>query len=144
MKKLLITFFLLLSGTFAYAGDGWETDFDAALIEANAKNKHVLVNFTGSDWCGWCIRLHKEVFSQDTFKEFAANKLVLVEIDFPNKIEQSEVLKAQNEALAKKYKIRGFPTILLLSSEGELIGTTGYQAGGPAAYIEHLKERMSE
>ena len=139
-KTVLITLSLFLNLAFAYAGNDWKADFEAALAEAESQNKHVLVNFTGSDWCGWCIKLDKEVFSQDAFKQFAANELVLVEVDFPRKSKQSEVIKAQNEALAEKYGIRGFPTILLLSSEGKLIGKTGYQAGGPEAYIAHLKE----
>ena len=139
-KTVFITFSLFLNLAFAYAGSDWKTDFDAALETAKADGKEVLVNFTGSDWCGWCIKLDKEVFSQDAFKQFAASKLVLVKIDFPRKKEQSEALMAKNEALAEKYGIRGFPTILLLSPDGKLIGKTGYQAGGPEAYVKHLEE----
>jgi protein disulfide-isomerase len=84
--------------------------------------------------------LDKEVFSQKAFKEFAADNLVLVELDFPRSKEQSEDLKAQNKALSEKYGIRGFPTILVLSPEGELIEKTGYQRGGPEAYVAHIKE----
>ncbi|MBL6829208.1 MAG: thioredoxin family protein, partial [Puniceicoccaceae bacterium] len=109
------------------AGDDWMTDFAAAKIKAAAEQKPLLLDFTGSDWCGWCIKLDKEVFSQKVFKEFAADNLVLVELDFPRGKEQSEDLKAQNKALSEKYGIRGFPTILVLSPEGELIEKTGYQ-----------------
>ena len=122
------------------AGDEWMTDFAAAKIKAAAEQKPLLLDFTGSDWCGWCIKLDKEVFSQKAFKEFAADNLVLVELDFPRGKEQSEDLKAQNKALAEKYEIRGFPTILVLSPEGELIEKTGYQRGGPEAYVAHIKE----
>ena len=122
------------------AGDEWMTDFAAAKIKAAAEQKPLLLDFTGSDWCGWCIKLDEEVFSQKAFKEFAADNLVLVELDFPRGKEQSEDLKAQNKALAEKYEIRGFPTILVLSPEGELIEKTGYQRGGPEAYVAHIKE----
>lgn len=143
-KTVLIALSFFLNLAFAYAGNDWKTDFEAALDEAKAQDKAVLVNFTGSDWCGWCIKLDKEVFSQDAFKQFAADGLVLVKIDFPRKNTQSEVLKAQNEALSEKYGIRGFPTILVLSSDGQLLGKTGYQGGGPEAYVAHLKEFIGE
>lgn len=152
MQKLLSIYFIgiLFAAVFFttgceksptdYAGDDWMTDFAAAKIIAAAEQKPLLLDFTGSDWCGWCIKLEKEVFSQKAFKEFAADNLVLVELDFPRGEEQSEDLKAQNKALAEKYGIRGFPTILVLSPEGELIEKTGYQRGGPEAYVEHIKE----
>lgn len=142
-KNTIITLFFL-GFTFAYAESAWKTDFKAALAEAKAQKKVILVDFTGSDWCGWCIKLEKEVFSQDAFQQFAENELILVEIDFPRKKSQSEALKAQNEALADKYGIRGFPTILLLSNEGELIGKTGYKSGGPDTYVTHLEELMGK
>ena len=142
MQKLLSISLLSLIGLHASlsAGDDWMTDFAAAKIKAAAEQKPLLLDFTGSDWCGWCIKLDKEVFSQKSFKEFAADNLVLVELDFPRGEEQSEDLKAQNKALAEKYGIRGFPTILVLSPEGELIEKTGYQRGGAEAYVAHIKE----
>lgn len=117
----------------------WMTDFEAAKAKAKAENKPILVDFTGSDWCGWCIKLDNEVFSKKAFKSYAAESLVLLEIDFPRKGDQSAALKAQNEALAEKYEIRGFPTILLIDHEGKVIERTGYQRGGAANYVEHLK-----
>ena len=87
--------------------------------------------------------MDREVFSQKVFKEFAADNLVLVELDFPRGKEQSEDLKAQNKALSEKYGIRGFPTILVLSPEGELIEKTGYQRGGAEAYVAHIKEILA-
>ncbi|PXA03741.1 thioredoxin family protein [Coraliomargarita sinensis] len=116
----------------------WITDFDAAKAKAKADGKPMLLNFTGSDWCGWCIKLDKEVFSKAAFQTYASENLVLVELDFPRNKEQSEETKAQNEALAKKYGIRGFPTILVLDSEGKLIEKTGYRRGGAEKYVEHL------
>ena len=144
MKSLktfsLITALFLGLFSSVFAGDGWLTDFEAAKTKAAAENKAMLLDFTGSDWCGWCIKLDKEVFSKQAFQDYAASNLVLVELDFPRSKEQSAEVKAQNEALAKRYNIRGFPTILILSSDGELVEKTGYQRGGAAAYVEHLKE----
>ncbi len=129
------------------AGEGgdaaWMTDFEAAKARATEENKPMLLDFTGSDWCGWCIKLEDEVFSQDAFKSFAAESLVLVELDFPKRKEIPEELKAQNEALMKEYGIRGFPTVVILDPAGELVEKTGYRRGGAEAYVEHLREIIS-
>ena len=148
MQKLIIVTLIGLHGLLGFqaslsAGDVWMTDFEAAQAKAAAEQKPLLLDFTGSDWCGWCIKLDKEVFSQNAFKQFAAESLILVELDFPRSQEQSAELKAQNAALAEKYGIRGFPTILILSPEGELIEKTGYQRGGAAAYVAHIQEILA-
>jgi len=140
LNKYLSLFAFFSSLVVAHAGDGWMTDFKAALVEAKQQEKPILVDFTGSDWCGWCIRLDKEVFSKAAFLEFANDELILVEIDFPRGKKQSESIKAQNEQLLAKYGVLGFPTILLLDSNGQTIGKTGYRPGGPEAYVEHIKE----
>ncbi|MFQ3225535.1 MAG: protein disulfide-isomerase [Lentimonas sp.] len=138
LLSLLCVTFLGLAAS-AIAGDGWMTDFEAAKAKAKAENKPMLLDFTGSDWCGWCIKLDEEVFGETAFKEYASAELVLVELDFPRGKEQSAELKAQNEKLAQQYGVRGFPTILVLSPEGELIEKTGYQRGGAEAYVDHIK-----
>lgn len=120
----------------------WETDYDAAVAKAKAENKTILLNFTGSDWCGWCVRLKGEVFSQAEFIEYAEANLILVSLDFPKRKQLSAEEKAQNQALAQKHGIRGFPTILLLNPEEEILLTTGYKAGGPEEYVKHLKEAI--
>ncbi len=154
-KKLLTPLALLVAGValFTYnnaahaaGGDAegnWMTDFEAAQTAAQEKGLPMLIDFTGSDWCGWCIKLDREVFTHAEFVDYANSNLVLVEIDFPRDKEQSDELKAQNEALAEKYGIRGFPTIVLLSSDGELIDKTGYRPGGPGKYVAHLKELLA-
>jgi len=126
------------------AAEGWLTDYDAAVAKAKAEKKTILLDFTGSDWCGWCIKLDKEVFSQKAFKEYADKNLVPVVLDFPRKKEQSEEIKKQNRELQKKYKIRGYPTIILVNSEGKEIARTGYQRGGAEKYVEHLKTLIGE
>jgi thiol:disulfide interchange protein len=122
-------------------GATWSTDAEAALERAQSSGRHVFLFFTGSDWCGWCIRLQKEILTTPEFASFAQDNLVLVELDFPQRKQQSEALKAQNAKLAKKYGIRGYPTVIVLNSEGKVVGQLGYQAGGPGPFIAKL-ERM--
>jgi protein disulfide-isomerase len=136
-------FLFFFAGSALFAGNAWMTDFQAAQEKAVEEEKPMLLDFTGSDWCGWCIKLKKEVFSKEAFQTYAAENLILVELDFPRNKPQSDELKAQNQALAEKYGIRGFPTIILLSPEGEVIGQTGYRRGGPEAYVEHLQELLN-
>jgi len=99
-----------------------------------------MLNFTGSDWCGFCIRLSKEVFSQPAFIEYADKNLVAVEVDFPRKKDLSAAQKQANAALAQKYNIAGYPTIIVLDSDGKKIGELGYQPGGPKAFIAALEK----
>lgn len=120
----------------------WMTDFEAAKALAAQENKPMLLDFTGSDWCGWCKKLNKEVFAQPEFKAYAGASLVLVEVDFPSKKPQSDAVKAQNEALQNQYKVTGYPTIILLSPEGEEIARTGYKSGGAEAYVKHLQSLL--
>ena len=141
MKKLLLSTLLLATNlTLSNANTNqWMTDFKAAKQKAAAENKDMLVNFTGSDWCGWCIKLVDEVFKHDSFKQGVADKFILVEIDFPqDKSKQDEPTQKQNEKLQGEYSIQGFPTILLLDSDGLPYAQTGYQAGGPEKYLTHL------
>jgi thioredoxin-related protein len=116
----------------------WQTDFEAAKIKAKAENKLLLVDFTGSDWCGWCIKLKQEVFDKETFKTDAPKQFVCVELDFPQNKELSKELKEQNAKLSDQYKVPGFPTVLVMDPEGEVIARTGYLPGGPEAYVKQL------
>ena len=121
------------------AADGmWTEDFEAAKAKAKAEGKDLLIDFTGSDWCHWCVKLKEEVFDHDSFNKAASKHFVLVELDFPNKKPQDAKIKAQNQKLQQHYKISGYPTILLTDANGEVYGRTGYQKGGPEKYLEHL------
>jgi thioredoxin-related protein len=131
--------FALLAILPAAAAPTWLTDLDEAKKVAAKEKKDILVDFTGSDWCGWCIKLKKEVFDLPAF-EVATKKFVLVELDFPNKKPQSDEVKAKNRAAQQKYGITGFPSILLMDAQGEVYARTGYQAGGPEKYVAHLQE----
>ena len=107
---------------------------------AKAEKKLVLVNFTGSDWCGWCIKLDREVFSKDEFAAYAEKSIVPVKIDFPRRVDQPAELKKANRSLQEKYEIRSFPTIVVLDAEGKETGRLGYRPGGPKAFVEALEK----
>jgi thioredoxin-related protein len=145
MKKWLTMLVAVAVSACAFASDGWMTDFEKAKAKAKAENKHVLIDFSGSDWCGWCIKLDKEVFSQKAFKDYAKDNLVLMLADFPSdKTKVSEEVQKQNDQLAKEFSISGFPTVFILSPEGKRVAKTGYQAGGPEKYVEHIKQLITE
>jgi thioredoxin-related protein len=115
---------------------GWGDDYKAALATATAENKRVLLDFTGSDWCGWCIKLKEQTFNQPAFKEFANKNLILVEIDFLQGKTLSPEVKKQNAALQEQYQVQGFPTLILLDPQGKVIKQqSGYIPGGPAGFI---------
>lgn len=142
MKAILNTIAaLMLAATLnAAAHSDWSTDLPAAQAQAKKEKKLVLMNFTGSDWCGWCKKLHKEVFGTKEWESFAKENLVQVELDFPSAKKQTDALKKANEVLKEKYKADGFPTIVVLNGEGkEVWRQVGYMAGGPAAWIGKLK-----
>jgi thioredoxin-related protein len=127
----------------APAGSGkWETSYAKAVELARSSGKPILADFTGSDWCGWCVKLKKEVFDTAEFKRWAKAKVVLLELDFPSKAPQSRTLKEQNKKLAAKYKVEGFPTILFLDASGKVVGRTGYVAGGPKAWIAQAEKAL--
>jgi len=142
MKKLMAFVAALCVGVSVFASDGWMTDMDKAMKLSQKSGKPILADFSGSDWCGWCMKLDKEVFSQKIFKDFAKDNLILVLIDFPRAKPMTKELKKQNRELAKKYKIRGYPTVLLLDSKGKVLLQTGYQRGGPQKYVDSLKSKM--
>jgi len=119
-------FSVLLTGFFLFSFPGWETNFENAKKKAEQDHKLILLNFSGSDWCGPCIRLHKEVFESNSFKNFAESNLVLLNADFPRlkKDQLSKELQKENDKLADKYDPEGsFPYTVLLDAEGKVIKT---------------------
>ena len=122
----------------------WLTDFSVVQAKAKEEGKPILMDFTGSDWCGWCIKLKKEVFSKLAFIDYANEHLILMTVDFPNKKQQEESLKGQNNMLLDTYGVKVFPTIILVDAEGKVLGKTGYRRGGPEAYIDHLKSLLNK
>jgi len=148
LKKIFLSAVLLTAVVIGCSKGGsndnlnWEENLETALQKAKAENKAVLVNFTGSDWCQWCIKLSDEVFSKSEFEDYAEDNLILVRLDFPRNIEQSAETKLYNNQLAQRYGVQGFPTILLFNSQGQMVLQTGYQPGGPVSYVNHLKNSL--
>lgn len=141
MKKILAA--VLAVGTALAAGEapqggGWTQDFEAAKARAAKEGKDLLIDFTGSDWCGWCVKLKKEVFDTESFLAEAPKHFVLVELDFPRKTEQDPKIKEQNQKLMQEFGVKGFPSIFLASADGTPYARTGYQPGGPKPYLESL------
>lgn len=136
MSRILPALFALLFTTTLTAADGgWIVGWQNATKVAAADKKPILADFTGSDWCGWCVRLKKEVFDTPVFIEWAKRSVVLLEVDFPQGKPQAASLQQENRALSERYGIEGYPTIVLLTAEGRELGRLGYQAGGPEAWI---------
>ena len=143
MKKIIVAL-LLFAGSFAAEAQElvWETNVTKAMEVSKETKKPLLLFFTGSDWCGWCIRLQKEVLRTPEFAAWAKENVVLVELDYPRKAPQTEDIKKQNNELQMAFGIQGFPTIILANAttkEGKVnfegIGSTGYVAGGPSAWL---------
>ena len=128
---------------------GWQTDYEQALATAKTSGKHVLLNFTGSDWCGPCIQLERTVFTKANFLKYAEENLILVEIDFPRHKPLSDKVRQQNERLAQQYHIgdSGFPTVALLNPDGKILGQLegygGEKAAEVIAWIEKLRGKKS-
>jgi len=102
----------------------WKLNFSDAKAVAETENKMILLNFSGSDWCGPCIKLTKEVFGSPEFEKFASQNLVLVRADFPrqkkNQLEKTQIVL--NESLADQYNKKGiFPLTVLIDSKGKVI-----------------------
>lgn len=130
----------------ASAPPGWTEDYAKAVEKAKTENKKVLLDFTGSDWCSYCMALNKEVFSTAKFKAWAKDNVVLVEVDFPHSKPQTQKVKAQNAELKGKYPAGGYPTIVIVDTAGnELAKKVGYSPGsGPDSYIAALEGAMKK
>jgi protein disulfide-isomerase len=143
MKKIIVALLLFAGSLTAEAQELiWETNVNKALEVSASTKKPLLLFFTGSDWCGWCIRLQKEVLKTPEFAAWAKENVVLVELDYPRRVPQTEEIKQQNNELQQIFGIQGFPTIILANStltDGKVsfkgIGSTGYVAGGPTAWL---------
>lgn len=145
VKLLIISLTLavvIFSNLSLNAEELWTEDFNYALKLSESTGKPILINFTGSDWCRWCFKLKEEVFSKKEFVKYAKDNLILFKADFPQNIKQTEELIKQNQSLQKKYQIKGYPTIVLIDKNQEVINKTGYKPGGVNEYIKHLEELL--
>lgn len=125
---------------------GWSDDYAKAAEKAKAENKNLLLDFTGSDWCGYCMALDKEVFSTAKFKTWAKDNVVLVQVDFPQGKHLSKKIKDQNDGLKKQFGASGYPTVIVASPDGkELARKVGYSPkSGPDAYLEALTAKLTK
>ncbi len=141
MKKLLALLCSLIVITHvSSAAVGWTDNYEKALAQAKTEKKLVLLDFTGSDWCGWCIKLDKEVFSKPAFKTFAKDNLIGVTVDFPQGKKLPKHTVDQNEKLKKEHQVNGFPTIVLLDAEGKVLNKWG---GYSEKFFDELKAKVS-
>jgi len=143
MKKTIACMLALFVAFQVSAGEGeWLTSLPQAQAQAKKEGKMVLMDFTGSDWCPPCKALHKNVLSSKDFLAFAEKNLVLVELDFPARKKQDAALKKANKALSEEYKVKGFPTVVVLDKEGkEIFREVGY-GGDAKGYVAKLKKAL--
>lgn len=135
--------FAFISTTIQAQELKWHTDVSEAAKIALETNKPMFLFFTGSDWCGWCIRLQKEVFYKPEFASWAKENVVLVELDFPRRKQLPTELQQQNAQMQQMFGVRGYPTVWFVTpvqQEGKKVnlnalGSLGYQAGGPEKWI---------
>jgi thioredoxin-related protein len=144
LRSLLVAAAAILVATTAARAADWTEDYASAVAKARKEHKMVLLDFTGSDWCIWCQRTDKEVFSTQKFKDYADQKLVLVKLDFPQTRVMPDAVKAQNAALQEKFGIDSFPTLVVLDSKGKVaFSQLGYKEGGPEAFIDALEKKIT-
>ena len=144
MKNLIVVLLVALSlnGFTQQKPLEWHTDVNQAINISVKSGKPLFFFFTGSDWCGWCKRLQKEVFFKPEFITWANKNVVLVELDFPRRTQLSAELQKQNKQFQQMFGVRGYPTIWFVNPEirdtkvnFQKLGSQGYIAGGPKAWI---------
>ena len=148
MKKIVFTLLLVLGSMTIEAQElTWHTDINKAMEVSKKTKKPLFLFFTGSDWCGWCIRLQKEVFRTPEFTKWANENVVLVELDYPRKTPQTPEIVKQNQELQQAFAVQGYPKIWFVNAtkkDGkvnfEKLGESGYMAGGPSVWINSANE----
>lgn len=142
----VIFLFLTTFASFSHASNtvSWLEDYQEAVTQSEQTGKPILALFTGSDWCGWCKKLEKEVFYTPDFAEKAGDAFVFLKVDFPMYTRQPTEQKNQNEELKRQHGVRGFPTVVLLDEKQQKITSTGYQTGGGSKYAEYLLKVLTD
>ena len=142
MKVSVLAALATLAVNLAHAGE-YLTNFDAGKQKAAAENKNLLVKFTGSDWCPPCMKLEKDVFSKKSFQKGVEKDFVVVVLDFPRSSNLPKEARAANKKIAKKYKIKSYPTVMLMDSKGKVFKSmSGYDGSGPKAYLAGIKSSL--
>jgi thioredoxin-related protein len=142
MKKITFILFSLLAAARTFAGEAtWLTNLPEAVDKAIKERELLLLDFTGSDWCGWCMKLDEETFSKPQFVNYAMSNVVLVQVDFPVHKSQPNELKKANRALKQKYDVEGFPTVLIIKPDGKVLWEQrGYAPGGASAMMDAVNQ----
>ncbi|WP_242155488.1 thioredoxin family protein [Aestuariivivens sediminis] len=145
MRRIVLSIMFIIFVSFFSVGQEliWHTDMKKASEIAIRESKPVLMFFTGSDWCGWCKRLQKEVFQTQDFESWAKDNVVLMELDFPRRTAQEQSVKVQNYQLQQIFNVRGYPTVFFVNPEkkadGKMnlnsLGKTGYVRGGAQEWL---------
>ena len=153
MKKIVIALLLVGGLQILQAQEGltWHTDINKAVELSRKEQKPLFLFFTGSDWCGWCIRLQNEVFKKPEFIQWAKEKVILVELDFPRRTPQSDALRQQNMQLQQVFQVRGYPSVYFVKpttvdgkTNFDQLGQTGYVAGGPENWLSGANEMIAK
>lgn len=134
----VLALFILCCGLVSAGDITWRTDFAEATATAEKTQKPIVILFTGSDWCVWCLKAEKEIFDTPEFAAAAGDKFIFVKADFPLDKDMPLNLIAQNEKLKNQYGVKGFPTIVVVSPTGKALGSVGYSEGGGAKFAATL------
>jgi protein disulfide-isomerase len=152
MKKIVVIALLFIGSIAGQAQElKWETNMENAVQVSMKTKKPLLLFFTGSDWCGWCIRLQNEVLKTPEFAAWAKENVVLVEVDFPRRSPQQPEIQKQNSELQQLFQVQGYPTVWFSNptkKDGKInldkLGSTGYVAGGPSVWLEGAKQIIAK
>ncbi len=141
MKKLILAMLMMCGAVMAFADAAkWTENFPQAVAGAKKEKKPILMLFTGSDWCPYCIRMEEEAFAKPQFAEFLNKNFILFKADFPRQKQLLPGVVQQNNVLVRKYGIEGFPTVLVVSADGKVLARTGYlPSTGVDGYIKHYE-----
>lgn len=142
-RLFLVSVAFLLPFSNLIANEPWLTDLPTAQAKAQAENKSVLIHFSGSDWCGWCMKLRKEVFAKAEFDSYARSNLVLLIVDFPKHKPVAAGIQSTNQRVAEQFQVQGFPTLILLDCQGKRLGNVNYSQGGTKPFLAEV-ERLRQ
>ena len=148
MKKLLFILFTVFSISCQINTNSsenpkkiWLTDINQAIEQSKVSGKPIFAFFTGKEWCSWCKKLERQVLSKEGFINYAKENLVLLELDFPR---GRRNLPQKQIELARKFNIKGYPTVILMDSSTNKIAKTGYEAMSPEQYVDHVKVLLKD
>ena len=148
MKKLLFILFTVFSISCQINSNSnentekiWLTDVSQAIVESKISGKPIFAFFTGKEWCSWCKKLERQILSKEQFINYAKENLVLLELDFPR---GRRNLPQKQIELARKFKIKGYPTVILMDSSTNKIAKTGYESMSPEQYVDHVKVLLKD